>query len=305
MRCVICAIVRTENRYLPDWISYHLALGFDHIFLYDNAFSDEEHVEECFCRCEQYRERVTVFPAYNIQGFQVSAYTEFYLNHQKEFDYVAFIDVDEFVTVEMNSSTATDSCNSISTFIGKLGYPDAISLNWMTYGDCGLLNDDGRPDYMRFTHPLPLNYSKDNMWGKQPFNGHVKTIYRTGLKIDTIRPHCSEGDYDLVNAIGNPIEKLSVQKDLCFTNCYVKHFITRSIKEYIDTKIARGCKVDGSKGGYPLSMFFAFNKPTIKKLSIYIHTCNLYPEQTPRTLRWWIKCWIKMWIINPLFLKNA
>lgn len=305
MRCVICAIVRTENRYLPDWISYHLALGFDHIFLYDNAFNDEEHVEECLCRCEQYRGRVTVFPAYNLQGYQVGAYTEFYHNHQKEFDYVAFIDVDEYITFDVHSKFDENKENSISSFIKHLGRPDAISLNWMTFGDNGLLFDDGSPDYERFKRPLPFRYSKENMWGKQPFNGHVKTIYRSALNIICIKPHCSEGDYHLINAIGREIEINPIQKDLTFTNCYVRHFITRTINEYINTKIKRGSRVDGLAGGYPLSMFFAFNKPTIKKLIIYNQTCKQYPEQTPRTLGWWIKCWIKMWIINPLFLKNA
>ena len=32
----ICAIAKNEDLYLDEWIQYHLALGFKHIFLYDN-----------------------------------------------------------------------------------------------------------------------------------------------------------------------------------------------------------------------------------------------------------------------------
>ena len=34
---VICAIALHEERYIDEWIQYHLALGFSHIYLYDNS----------------------------------------------------------------------------------------------------------------------------------------------------------------------------------------------------------------------------------------------------------------------------
>ena len=30
MKVVICCIARKENRYLQEWLDYHLGLGFDH-----------------------------------------------------------------------------------------------------------------------------------------------------------------------------------------------------------------------------------------------------------------------------------
>ncbi|WP_281510165.1 glycosyltransferase family 92 protein [Muribaculum gordoncarteri] len=32
----ICAIFRNEARYMREWIEYHLLIGVDHIFLYNN-----------------------------------------------------------------------------------------------------------------------------------------------------------------------------------------------------------------------------------------------------------------------------
>ena len=34
---VICAIALHEEPYIDEWIQYHLALGFSHIYLYDNS----------------------------------------------------------------------------------------------------------------------------------------------------------------------------------------------------------------------------------------------------------------------------
>ena len=32
----VCAIVKNENRYLPEWIRYHKAAGVEHFYLFDN-----------------------------------------------------------------------------------------------------------------------------------------------------------------------------------------------------------------------------------------------------------------------------
>lgn len=42
--CSICAIFKNEGTYLREWIEYHLMIGFDHIFLYNN-FSTDNYVD--------------------------------------------------------------------------------------------------------------------------------------------------------------------------------------------------------------------------------------------------------------------
>ena len=38
--CSICAIFKNESPYLREWIEYHLMIGFDHLYLYNNFSSD-------------------------------------------------------------------------------------------------------------------------------------------------------------------------------------------------------------------------------------------------------------------------
>lgn len=294
MKIVICAILRTENRYLPGWIDYHLSLGFDHIYLYDNAYVGEEHVEDVIDVTGKYLNKVSVFPIYNKFGMQVPAYTEFYKKYSLFFDYVVFIDLDEYIFIDKRKY------NSIGDFIISLEYPDAVSLNWRIYGDNDYVDDDGRFDCDRFLKPLPTFFSKDNVWGKQSMNWHVKTIYKSNLNIDAIFPHCSNGNYYLVNSLGMPLEKNALQKKIVYENCYVKHFITRTISEFIKTKVSRGCRVDGMTGSYSLSGFFCFNKPTFGKLKIYSETIKHFEISSTPSIKWWVKIWIKMWIITPI-----
>jgi len=40
MRTAIVAIVKNEHRFIKEWVDYHLALGFDDIYIYEDYRSD-------------------------------------------------------------------------------------------------------------------------------------------------------------------------------------------------------------------------------------------------------------------------
>jgi len=40
----IVAIARKENAYINAWIKYHMELGIDHFYVYDNSHGDEERL---------------------------------------------------------------------------------------------------------------------------------------------------------------------------------------------------------------------------------------------------------------------
>ena len=39
MKCAICAIIKDEQKFLKEFIDYHLSLGFDDIYLYEDSGS--------------------------------------------------------------------------------------------------------------------------------------------------------------------------------------------------------------------------------------------------------------------------
>jgi len=34
---VVCSIMTKEEAYLDEWIDYHLGIGFEHMYIYDNT----------------------------------------------------------------------------------------------------------------------------------------------------------------------------------------------------------------------------------------------------------------------------
>ena len=64
----------------------------------------------------------------------------------------------------------------------------------------------------------------------------------------------------MVDGDGSKIELKDVQPKFTFDTCYVRHFYTRTIEEYIATKIKRGVGVVNKELTYDLSAFFLYNK---------------------------------------------
>lgn len=285
MKVVICAILRTENRYLEEWLDYHLSLGFDHVYLCDNAESGEEIAEEVVENKVQYQDKVTIFHYYNKHGQQTKAYTECYKERNLDFDWMAFIDIDEFISFPDNSEHKT-----IKEYLSTMK-ADVILLNWMVYGDNNYLRDDGRGVLERFVKPMPYSYSPFSIFGKAPTNRHVKQILHSGLDVENVCPHVPvlKGNFKVVNADGEPVENQAIQKDYTFKTCYVKHFVTKSLGEYVNTKVKRGRRVDGLPGSYSLEDFFLYNIMTIKNAVQYLNLCREYNQKPVFSSRWWMR----------------
>ncbi len=89
---VICAMIRDEARYLPEWIKFHLAEGVSHIYLYDDESSDKPEVSvRPWIRSGQ----VSLLRA---EGrTQEETYQNFLTRHKGERLWIAYIDIDEFL----------------------------------------------------------------------------------------------------------------------------------------------------------------------------------------------------------------
>lgn len=150
----ICAIAKNEDLYLDEWITYHLALGFKHIFLYDNH---DTPTLERILRSRGYTPAVLTVTHWPGQAAQYPAYNHFIKQPTaKQFKWVSFHDIDEFIVlVEHNNITAflEDYCSS-----------GAISINWLMFGTS---------DHKHYT-PLPVT-QRFQKCDTQP-DQHVKTI---------------------------------------------------------------------------------------------------------------------------------
>jgi Glycosyl transferase family 2 len=213
---VICAIALKEERYIDEWIHYHLSLGFHHIYVYDN--SDDHSLQN------KQSDRVTIihFPGKSTPGKpkQIDAYHFFINEFGTKHKWAAFIDLDEFIVLKKH--------NSISTFLSQYERCSAVGLNWLMFGTNHCTDYHSEPVTKRFTRcAAELNQHIKSIvqlryaWY---FNSdpHYMTL-RSGTTCDT--------SYQPITGPFHPTGKADV--------ACIHHYYTKSEQEFRE-KIERG-----------------------------------------------------------------
>ena len=88
----ICAVAKCENDYINDWVNYHINLGVDKIYIYDN---NDEAYEPLESRIIENIDKVEIIKIPGLKEFQVAKYNEFYNTHN--YSWNIFIDIDEYI----------------------------------------------------------------------------------------------------------------------------------------------------------------------------------------------------------------
>jgi hypothetical protein len=161
----ICVIASEEEKYIDEWLDFHLGIGFNHIYVYDNTDGfDLGH--GWLARRPRLAKKVTVhhFPG---DGKQLSAYRHCLKNYVRPdgHGWVAFLDVDEFFMLKKHASVIEfllDHCKKGS-----------VSLNWQLFGYDERMDFSPKPVTQRFQGQV---FSRENI--------HVKSI----SNVDAIQP---------------------------------------------------------------------------------------------------------------------
>jgi hypothetical protein len=257
MKVALCCIGRLENRYAVEYVEYYKLLGFDKIFIYDNNHDGEEHFEDVL---QPYIDDdfVTVINFRNKEAAQLSAYNDCYSKYGNEYDWIAFFDFDEFLTL-VNDKNIKDYLSHFNDFQG-------VKINWMIYTDNNLVTDDGRGVLERFTEPM--DYDKIVTY-EFPENNHVKSIIKGGITNLTwnATPHAVL-NIIYCNSVGNNADN-SPFEPYTFETAYIKHFSTKTIDEFINGKYKKGL-ADRTNENYKknidrIGYFFKINKSTKEK----------------------------------------
>lgn len=223
-RAVVCAIARDEDRYLVEWIAYHLAIGFDHVFLYDNL-----SVRPPAGRIapKALREKVTIIRWPSIPGDlpQTSAYRHFLHTYRDWVEWAAIIDLDEFINLKQDAS--------ISGFLERFPTASAVSINWRVFGSSGEVSYRKLPVTERFCRASQIEFGPNLL---------VKTIHRLSRTKEILIHHGDYLDNDSVrSASGKPIANSPhlAQEEDNYSVAQINHYFLKSIDEWA-LKNARG-----------------------------------------------------------------
>lgn len=93
----VILLIKNENRYLQEWLDWHLGLGFEHVYIYDNGTT--EKVQDIInLYSEEIREKITVIDwSGHHTHIQQDAYNHFLENYKQDVRWGLFIDSDEFL----------------------------------------------------------------------------------------------------------------------------------------------------------------------------------------------------------------
>jgi hypothetical protein len=89
----VCAIFRNEEPYLAEWITFHLLVGVERFYLYDNRSTDDWRA----ALAPELDRGVADVVAWPHNRGQLSAYADCLDRHRTDTRWIAFIDVDEFL----------------------------------------------------------------------------------------------------------------------------------------------------------------------------------------------------------------
>jgi len=117
MKLALVCIAKEEDLYIQEWIDYHLKLGFDKIFVYQNNWRWNGESPDVVKTILDGKRR------------QLDAYNDF-LKNQTSFKWAAFLDVDEFLVLKKHKN--------IKDFLKDYEDYDSIGINWVLFGDNGL-----------------------------------------------------------------------------------------------------------------------------------------------------------------------
>ncbi|HEY0832827.1 MAG TPA: glycosyltransferase family 2 protein [Azospirillum sp.] len=155
----LAAIVKDEGPYIAEWIAYHRVLGVDHILVYDNGSTDGTAE---FLGALARRGVVTLvdWPSDGANP-QLAAYQHALDTAGARFDWMAFLDADEFLVLHHDAT--------VQSFLARYGTAAAVAVNWKMFGSSGrMVREDGLV-MERFTRCAPTAHYVNRI---------VKTIVR-------------------------------------------------------------------------------------------------------------------------------
>lgn len=256
----VACIARMEGHYIREFVEHYKSLGFSKCIVADNNRDDDpedlrfilkDYIDEGFVIYEDYRNKI---------AYQMKCYAELYKKYRESFFAIAFFDVDEFLVLPNH--------DNIYQFLRNKCKYDCVVINWLCFGDSNQVYADySKPLNERFTEPCPIDIKVDYDFSE---NRHIKSIVFGGRKnVVFSNPHIP--DYQkfflCCNADGKKCDASPFQP-INYKNAYLKHFVTKSLQEWVEIKLQRGTgdrDYNAFRSHVRLDCFFKYNSMTKEK----------------------------------------
>ena len=233
----VCAIAKDEGAYFKEWLDWHVKMGVEKFYIYDNGSTDDTKRV-----LQPYIDRgivdYTFFPG---QKMQIKAYDDCIDRHRLDARWLAFIDIDEFI-YPLKDATVTE-------FLRHVEHAPSVEINWLVFGSNGQEKKSDRPVMERFTR-----HSR----GSHYLNHHVKSIVDPRRVYNMIG--CHEGariNGKAVDPHGNAVKVSFRDREPQQDVIRINHYAIKSREEFVE-KQQRG-RASGRQRPVPDSYFTEYD----------------------------------------------
>ena len=231
MRVAIVCPIRMGQEYIRDFVEYHTKLGFDKIILIDNNEVSGPNPMDQLIGLEQYILYENARGNHD-KNRQNTLNTLMYQKYHKEFDWLFFSDDDEYYVLKQDKS--------IKDFLSRdiFNNADVIVSNWKIMTDNGLVYQDSRPVFERFTEACPVTMKIQ--YECIPENYHIKSAVRcTRDDITFTHPHFPTANSRL-NTVNGSGEQVTPRYPFAVPNydlIELRHYMYKTAEEFCKNRI--------------------------------------------------------------------
>lgn len=223
----IFVVIKDEQEYLDDFIKYHLDLGINHIFIFEDIGS-KPHNEIV----GKYGENVTLksIELLNPSSYKQREYIKsglLWIRDNFNYDWCFSIDCDEYITITEPSLPA---------LLDKYSEYDAIMLQWKNYGCGGHIK---KPIYNK---PIWEIYTEE--CGYTIYDKKYCNCTKMCFSMNKLEEKFIYGNHTALCNYVKPDYTWDRTKAV-FGRIYIRHYITKSFEEYVWKLTVRGmmCKI--------------------------------------------------------------
>lgn len=209
-------IIKDEAEYMPEWLEYHLLVGVEKFYIYDNGSAD--NIKDIL---KPYIDAgIVEYVYWPGLAMQMPAYKDCVYKHQNDTFWLAVIDVDEFIV---------PAAGLVSDMLQKFEDYAAVVLQWLVYGDDGQTKKLPGLVIERFKAHSPFNIQTEMC--KTIIN--PRRVEPTGIHIPS-----PKSVFLIVNTKREAIQLRSRASlyNGSYENMHINHYIFKSYEEFLIKK---------------------------------------------------------------------
>ena len=252
MTSCILTVIKNEHEYLDEWIQYHLNLGIEHIFIFEDIDSNS-HKKICdkydnvslnsidIVLNDEDRIKTSEFKLTKEKNPQEIYFPKalIWIKRNYQYDWCFVIDIDEFIT----------PYKPITDVLSEFQGYDSIVIQWKVFGANGQVS---KPSYI--DKGVVKTYTKEsNYAGHYVLEWTTKTCYN----LHTFKKSYFKNNHQPTDDCKWCRTDFSHSRSkIVYDKMYIKHYMTKSWEEYIG-KRKRGYFMGFAR---TIDMFFRINQ---------------------------------------------